>query len=64
LAIAEFAATLFSNGRNVLLWAEGIEEGFSGVSETRRRLRGVGNMINLVVMASMLYGVVRTALGF
>ncbi len=64
LAIAEFTATLFTNGRNLLFWYEGIDDSFSQTPEWRRRLRGVGNMINLVVMSAIFYGVTRTMLGF
>ena len=64
LALAAVVGTVFTDARNVLLWSEGFVDGFAQVSETRRRLRGLGNVINLVVMAAIFYGVVRTALGF
>lgn len=64
LAIAEFLGTLASNGRNLLLWSENLEDGFAQVSDTRRRIRGLGNIVHLVVWSAVLYGVTRTALGF
>ncbi len=63
LAIAEIFATLISNGRNLLLWHEGLDDGFAQVSDWRRRLRGLGNIIHLVVISSIFYGVARTVLG-
>lgn len=62
-AIAEVVATLLSNGRNLWLWHEGVTDGFAQVSEWRVRLRGLGNIIHLVVIGSILYGLVRTVLG-
>ncbi|MEP7199189.1 MAG: hypothetical protein ABI874_05155 [Chloroflexota bacterium] len=64
LAIAEFLGTLLSNGRNLLLWSENLDDGFAQVSDTRRRIRGLGNIIHLVVWSAVLYGVTRAALGF
>lgn len=64
LAIAAVVSTLLSDARNLSLWSEGLEDGFGEVSETRRRLRGLGNILNLMVMVAIFYGVVRTALGF
>jgi hypothetical protein len=64
LAIAAVVSTLLSDLRNLSLWAEGLEDGFGEVSETRRRLRGLGNALNLMVMVAIFYGIVRTALGF
>jgi hypothetical protein len=64
LALAEVLATLLSDGRNLLFWYEGIDDGFSQTAEWRRRLRGLTNMINLVVMSAIFYGVTRTVLGF
>lgn len=63
LAIAALVATLLTNARNLMLWAKGVEDGFRQVDEKSRRLRGASNMINLVVMAAIFYGVLRTALG-
>ena len=62
-AIAETIATLLSNGRNLWLWHEGLTDGFAQVPEWRLRLRGLGNIIHLVVIGSILYGVIRTVLG-
>ena len=64
LAIAEFLGTLLSNGRNLVLWSENLEDGFAQVSNTRRRIRALGNIIHLVVWSAVFYGVTRTALGF
>jgi hypothetical protein len=63
LAGAEVVATVASNGRNLLSWHDGHVDGFSEVSPLRRRLRGLGNMLHLVVMSAVLYGVTRSALG-
>jgi hypothetical protein len=63
LAIAVVVATQLTNSRNIMLWAEGRNDGFTEVSDWRRRLRGLTNMINLVVMSAIFYGVARTALG-
>lgn len=64
LALAAVVSTQLTNGRNLLLWKEERQDGFAEVSETRRRLRGLANTLNLVVMSAILYGVARTALGF
>lgn len=64
LAIAEFLGTLLTNGRNLVLWSENLEDGFAQVSDTRRRIRGLGNVIHLVVWGAVFYGVTRAALGF
>ncbi len=63
LAMAEIFATLLSNGRNLWLWHEGLDDGFAQVSNWRLRLRGLGNVIHLVVISAIFYGVVRTVLG-
>ena len=63
LAIAAVLATELTNGRNIMLWAQGHQDGFAEVSDWQRRLRGLTNLINLVVMSSIFYGVARTALG-
>lgn len=63
LAIAEVVATILSNGRNILTWAEGIEDSFAQGTPASIRMRGLGNMIHLVVLSGILYGVTRTALG-
>ena len=63
LAIAVLVATELTNLRNIINWAENINDGFADISERRRRLRGLSNMINLLVIAAILYGVARTALG-
>ena len=64
LAITAVLATELTNGRNIMLWAQGRQDGFAEVSDTQRRLRGLTNTLNLVVMAAIFYGVARTALGF
>jgi len=64
LAVAEVIATLLTNGRNLRFWYEGIDDSFRQTSELERRLRGLANTINLVVMSSIFYGVIRTVLGF
>ena len=63
LAIAAVLATELSNARNLMLWARGVHDGFAEVSDGARRLRGLTNIINLVVMSAIFYGVARTALG-
>jgi hypothetical protein len=63
LAVAAFVSTLLTNARNLWMWAEGLDDGFAEVNDTRRRLRGLTNIINLVVMASIFYGIVRSTLG-
>ena len=62
-AVAETIVTLLTNGRNLWLWHDGVTDGFAQVPEWRLRLRGLGNMIHLVVIGSILYGVMRTVLG-
>ena len=44
-------------------WHQRLDDGFAGVPETERRLRGLGNVIHFVVISALLYGVTRTALG-
>lgn len=63
LAVLEAAAVLLSNVRNVVSWYQRIDDGMADISETRRRLRGLGNVIHFLVISSLLYGVTRTALG-
>jgi hypothetical protein len=63
LAVAAVVATELSNVRNIILWAQGHQDSFAEVSDVQRRLRGLTNIINLVVMSSIFYGVARTALG-
>jgi hypothetical protein len=63
LAGAELVAVVLSGLRNVMSWRAGIEDGMADVAEQARRVRGVGNVINFVVMSALLYGVTRTALG-
>jgi hypothetical protein len=63
LAIAVLLATEFTNVRNLVNWARNRRDGFAELSPTQQRLRGLSNMINLVVIAAILYGVARTALG-
>jgi hypothetical protein len=63
LAALEAAAVALSDVRNVLSWYKRLEDGMAEVSETSRRLRGLGNVIQFVVMSALLYGVGRTALG-
>ncbi len=62
-AVAEIIATLLTNGRNLWLWHEGVTDGFAQVPGWRLRLRGLGNIIHLVVIGAIFYGVVRTVLG-
>lgn len=63
-AAAEVVVTLLSDGRNILNWVEGIENDFAQVPMWRVRLRGVGDVVHLVVISGVLYGVTRTALGW
>lgn len=63
LAVAEVIATLLADGRNILSWAQGMEDEFLQGGEIRRRAIGLGNLIHLVVISAILYGVGRTALG-
>jgi hypothetical protein len=63
LAVAEVIATVLSDARNVLSWHQRIGDGFADIPESERRLRGLGNVIHLVVITALLYGVTRTALG-
>ena len=63
LAIAEVVATLVSNGRNILSWAQGQHDAFAEGSQLAIRLRGLANLIHVVVLSGILYGVTRTALG-
>jgi hypothetical protein len=64
LAVAVVISTLLTDARNLWMWVEGLDDGFAEVNDTRRRLRGLTNIINLVVMASIFYGIVRTTLGW
>jgi hypothetical protein len=63
LAIAILVASELTNFRNIMNWARGLRDGFAEVSPAQQRLRGVTNIINLVVISAILYGVARTALG-
>jgi hypothetical protein len=63
LAGAEVAVTVAVAVRNVMAWRDGITDGFADVSDPHRRLRGLANVVNLVVVTALLYGVIRTALG-
>jgi uncharacterized iron-regulated membrane protein len=63
LAVAEVIATMLSDARNVLSWHQRLGDGIADIPETGRRLRGLGNVIHLVVIFALLYGVTRTALG-
>ncbi len=63
LAVAEVIATVLSDARNVLSWHHRLDDGIADIPETNRRLRGLGNVIHLVVITALLYGVTRTAVG-
>lgn len=63
LAGIEVVATLLADGRNALSWWRGMEDEFLHGGEFRRRLIGLGNLIHVLVLAGILYGVTRTALG-
>lgn len=63
LAIAEVVAAMLSNGRNILTWAEGVEDSFAQGSPLSIRLRGLGNVLHVVALSGIFYGVTRTALG-
>jgi hypothetical protein len=63
LAITEVLATVLSNGRNILTWAEGVEDSFAQGTPASIRMRGLGNVLHLVVISGVFYGVTRTALG-
>jgi hypothetical protein len=63
LAIAEVVAAMLSNGRNILNWAEGVEDAFAQGSPISIRLRGFANVLHLVALAGIFFGVTRTALG-
>ena len=63
LAIAILVGSELTNLRNLMNWALHRRDGFAEVSPTQQRLRGLTNIINLVVISAMLYGVARTARG-
>jgi hypothetical protein len=63
LAATEVIATLLADGRNILSWFEGKEDEFAQSGELRRRIIGLGNLLHLVTISAILYGVGRTALG-
>lgn len=63
LAVLEVLAVALADVRNVRLWRARVEDGMADVSETMRRVRGLGNVIHFVVISALLYGVSRTALG-
>lgn len=63
LAIFEVVATLLSDGRNIVDWAQGIDDEFMRGPEWRVRLRGLGNLLHVVATSAIFVGVMRTVLG-
>jgi hypothetical protein len=63
LAAAEVLVAIAVAVRNAMAWRDGITDGFADVADVHRRLRGLANVVNLVVVTALLYGVGRTALG-
>jgi hypothetical protein len=63
LALLAVAASIGSAIRNMYSWRLRHEDGMADIAIWQRRLRGAVNVLNLVVMWAVLYGVTRTALG-
>jgi hypothetical protein len=63
LALMAVAASLFSGIRNTYSWRMDHADAMAEIAVWQRRARGAANVLNLVVMWSVLYGVTRTALG-
>ncbi|MCH7587397.1 MAG: hypothetical protein IIC78_05100 [Chloroflexi bacterium] len=62
LAVAEVSMTLFAGGRTISSWAKKIESEI-GVGGWLARGIGIGNMIHLLVIGGILYGVTRNIVG-
>jgi hypothetical protein len=63
LAIFEVVATLLADGRMIFNWARGLEDEFAQGTELQRRFVGFANLLHLVAIAGILFGVTRTAIG-
>jgi hypothetical protein len=63
LAVFEVLATLLADGRMIYNWARGLEDEFSQGTELQRRFVGLANLLHLVAIAGIFFGVTRTALG-
>lgn len=60
LAIAEFVIMILSTGRAVAIWFQGYGNIFKRDSPFIMRSVGIGHMVDLLVVAGILYGVART----
>jgi hypothetical protein len=63
LAVFEVMATLLADGRNIFNWARGLEDEFAQGTEFQWRFVGLANLLHLVAIAGIFYGVTRTAVG-
>jgi len=63
LAAFEVVATLLADARMLFNWSRGLEDEFAQGTELQRRFVGLANLLHLVAISGIFYGVTRAALG-